>query len=179
MIVLVKRAIFAIVTVLIWSVVLLLPAQTAVADSCPPGTTENPTTGACETTGTGGNAGNSGASGTCTTVDASFLFFPTWYRGLDCDADANGNISINIGQGSDPAKTIFTIALNVVDILLRLVGILAVGFVIYGGIRDITSQGEPEKAKQALDTILKAVIGMVIAMIAAVAVSFIVSRLSA
>jgi len=43
----------------------------------------------------------------------NFLYFPTWYRGLDCEA----NGSINIGQGTDLSTTIFKIALNIIGIV--------------------------------------------------------------
>ncbi|MCL2037523.1 pilin [Candidatus Saccharibacteria bacterium] len=108
--------------------------------------------------------------------DANFFGFPTWYRGLGNvpgkgGKDGNCELQVNV--------IIFTVVLNIVDIALRIVGILAVGYVIYGGFRYVTSQGEPEETKKAQDTILKAVIGAVIAMISAIIVSFIVGRLGA
>lgn len=104
--------------------------------------------------------------------DASFLSFPTWHRGLSC---VDGKVDI---QGGAPLDLVFTIALNLLDIALRIVGIMAVGFIIYGGFRYIISRGSPEQMKQALDTVLKAVIGAVIAMVAAFIVSFLVTGLS-
>ncbi len=109
-------------------------------------------------------------------ADTSFFSFPTWYRGLEGQDDGNGGCKFNL-KDKQPGPFVFTIALNVIDMALRVVGILAVGFVIYGGFRYVTSQGEPENTKKAQDTILKAVIGAVIAMISAVVVSFIVGRL--
>lgn len=105
-------------------------------------------------------------------VDANFLSFPTWYRGLCKD----GSSDINL-DGEKIPDIIFKIALNIIDIALRAVGIMAVGFVIYGGFRYIISRGSPEEMKKALDIILKAVIGMVIAIIAATIVTFISYRL--
>jgi len=127
-------------------------------------------------TGSSGGSGGSGSAttpGECPSSDTNFLSFPTWYRGLPCDTDNNIDI-----KGGEVGPIIFTIALNIVDIALRIAGILAVGFVIWGGFQYVLARGEPEKAKQALDTILKAVIGVVIAMIAAMVVSFVVWRLS-
>jgi hypothetical protein len=169
--VLVKKAIFIIVGVLVLGIALLFPSSPAYA-ACPTGSVEDPNTGKCvldTATGSGG-----ATAGTCLASDVNFLYFPTWYRGLDCEADG----SIKIGQGTDLSTTIFTIALNIIDIALRIAGILAVGFVIWGGFQYVLARGEPEKAKQALNTILKAVIGAVIAMIAAMVVSFVVWRLS-
>lgn len=105
--------------------------------------------------------------------DSAFLSFPTWYRGL-CES---GTDAIKVDGGS-PADIVFTIALNVIDIALRIVGLLAVGYLIYGGFRYVTSRGSPDETKKAQDIILKAVIGLVIAMLSTVVISFVVSRLN-
>ena len=57
--------------------------------------------------------------------------------------------------------------------LLRVAGVAAVGFVIYGGFRYTTSQGSPEQTGAALGTILHALIGLAIAIIAATSIAFI------
>jgi len=67
--------------------------------------------------------------------------------------------------------------LAIVDILLRIVGLVSVGFVIYGGFRYITSQGEPDATKKALATVVNALIGMAIAIFAVTIVSFMGSTL--
>jgi hypothetical protein len=101
--------------------------------------------------------------GTNQTSSKNFLAFPAWYRGLDCDA-SSGNI--NLAADQEVGQIVFTIALNIVDIALRLAGVLAVGFVVWGGLRYVMARGEPDKAKQALSTILNALIGLAIAMAA-------------
>ena len=113
----------------------------------------------------------------CGDVDSNFLSFPTWSRGLNCEDLGGGKIGSIVIENDSPADIIFIVALNIVDIALRAVGIIAIGFIIYGGFRYVISRGSPEETKKAMDTILKAVIGMVIAMISAIAVSFLVSRL--
>lgn len=73
--------------------------------------------------------------------------------------------------------TVFSlIGLGVLDILLRLGALVAVGFVVYGGIQYVTSQGEPDKAKKALGTIMNALIGLAITVLAAAVVAFIGNR---
>lgn len=69
------------------------------------------------------------------------------------------------------------ILLAVVDDLLRVAGIVAVVFVIIGGFKFITSNGEPEQAASARQSITYALIGLVVALIAVVIVSFIGSTL--
>jgi hypothetical protein len=110
-------------------------------------------------------------------ADVSFFSFPTWYRGLHGTPNAQGGCDFGM-QGQEIGPIVFTVALNIIDIALRVIAILAVGFVIYGGFRYLTSQGEPQATKNALDTILKAVIGLAIAMVSAIVVTFIVGRLN-
>ncbi len=69
------------------------------------------------------------------------------------------------------------VALAIAEILLRLGGIVAFGYVIWGGIQYVTSQGEPDKTKKAKDTIMNAVIGMIIAMFATAIVSFVGNKI--
>lgn len=105
----------------------------------------------------------------------NFLNFPTWYRGLenaDCELDMDTLRDKGLG-------VVWVVVLNIIDIVLRIMGIMAVGFIIYGGYRFLTSAGSPDKAAAARDTILKAVIGLVIAIGAASIVSFLVTRLGA
>lgn len=83
-----------------------------------------------------------------------------------------------LGNGSTSSQ-LLPVFLAVADDLIRIAGLVAVAFVITGGIQFVTSQGEPEKTKQARGTIINALIGVAVAIIAAVVVSFIGSRLSA
>lgn len=117
---------------------------------------------------------NAAACANDATGVAAFLSFPSWYRGL-CDSSDPSKINL---EGMEPGMIIITIAMNIIDIALRAAAIIAVGYVIYGGFRYLISQGEPDKTKNALDTILKAVIGLAICMISAVVVSFLAGRLS-
>jgi hypothetical protein len=109
-----------------------------------------------------------------TTCTASFLGFPAWYRGLtnphpDCSIKAPGT-------GKDGLSNfIWTIVLNIIDIGLRLVGYIAVIFVLYGGFLFLTSNGDPSNAAKARKTILDAVIGIVIS-IASIAIVNLIIR---
>lgn len=87
----------------------------------------------------------------------------------------NNHTVIAIDQGN--LGVFWLIGLAIFDDLLRIAGIIAFGFVLYGGIRYITSQGEPENTRAALGTIINALIGMAIAIIAAVLVSFLANAL--
>jgi len=63
----------------------------------------------------------------------------------------------------------------VVNILLYILGAIAVLMIVIGGIRYTTSNGDSGSVKSAKDTILYAVVGLVIAIMAYAIVNFVVS----
>lgn len=63
---------------------------------------------------------------------------------------------------------------NVVNVLLFLLGAIAVIMIIIGGIRYATSNGDSGAIKGAKDTILYAVIGLIVAILAYAIVNFVV-----
>lgn len=100
------------------------------------------------------------------------LTFPAWYRGLvnnKCDITYPGS-GKNAPSLSD---FIWKIALNVIEIMLQLVGYLAVGFIIVGGFRYLTSTGSPDGMAAAQKTILNAIIGLVISLFSVAVVNVI------
>lgn len=104
---------------------------------------------------------------------ASFFEFPHWYEYLhEGTLDAFNKCVPKISNINDT----WLIVLAGIDILLRLAGLVAFGAVLYGGIRYLTSQGEPDKTKQAKDTIINGLIGAVIAILAASTVRFVAGR---
>lgn len=107
---------------------------------------------------------------------SSFFSFPVWYKYLDV-GELNGDPCAFKGPSDsngefDWSRAIPRVGLAIVEILLRIAGLVAVAFVIYGGFRYTTSQGEPENLKQAQGTIINALVGLVIAMLATGIVSF-------
>lgn len=116
-------------------------------------------------------------------VTDTFFTFPTWYKYLESAGYLKESTASKTCELYLPGQfdwNVFTlIGLGVLDILIRLAGLIAVGFVIYGGILYVTSRGEPDKAKKAMSTILNALIGLAIAVVAAAFVSFLAGRLSA
>jgi len=85
-----------------------------------------------------------------------------------CDINTNFTFISSSGSGGD----LPLIGLAMVDDLLRIAAIVAVAFVIYGAIQYIASQGNPEHTARAQSTVLNALIGLAIAMVAVVFVSF-------
>lgn len=82
-----------------------------------------------------------------------------------CSGGACGNSSIN---------TIFG---EVANILVFLVGAVAVIFIIIGGLRYVTSNGDSKQTEAAKNTILYAVIGLIVAIASYAIVNFVVTQI--
>lgn len=98
----------------------------------------------------------------------SFLGFKPWFDGL-CDAD--NNIQAPDKDEDEITRFIWMIILNVMFDLSLAVGYLALGFVIYGGYLYIMSQGDPGKVGKGKKTLMSAITGTIIALLASVAVN--------
>ncbi len=103
----------------------------------------------------------------CDKVATSFLGFPTWYKYLTFDASKDCEITFDVKE--DVPK----LALALFEIILRVGGLVAVAFIIIGGFRYLTSQGEPDALKGARTTIINALIGLVITLSATIIVNLI------
>jgi hypothetical protein len=67
-------------------------------------------------------------------------------------------------------------AQTVISVLLIAIGIVSVIMIIIGGIRYTLSNGDASQIKSAKDTILYAIIGLIVAMLAYSIVNFVVGR---
>lgn len=63
----------------------------------------------------------------------------------------------------------------VINLLLFVIGLISVIMIIIGGIRYTTSNGDSQQTKAAKDTILYAVVGLIIAIMAYAIVNWVVS----
>lgn len=115
------------------------------------------------------------SAATCNPTDPAekpgyFLGLPHWYEYLPGQRDdLSGKCIPTIHSLND----FWAIGLAIIDILLRIGGMVAVVYVIYGGFLYMTSQGEPDRTAAARNTILNAVIGIIIVIIAIVTVNFV------
>ncbi|MBQ3469466.1 hypothetical protein IJH16_00615 [Candidatus Saccharibacteria bacterium] len=64
---------------------------------------------------------------------------------------------------------------NIIYWVLGTAGLVAVGVIIYGGVKYLTSQGAPEKTKQASQIIAYAVIGLVVVGLAMAITTFVLT----
>lgn len=79
-------------------------------------------------------------------------------------------------QNKTPQQRINDIVTVVVNIFSLVVGIVAVIMIIIGGFRYITSGGDSGKVNSAKDTILYAIIGLVVVALAQFLVRFVLAR---
>jgi hypothetical protein len=101
------------------------------------------------------------------------------------NSSVNACKGANIGSGQAcpqdlPANGVNALTLKIgviVNLLLYIAGAIAVLVIIYGGIRYITSTGDATRIKQAKDTVLYAVVGLIVAILAYAIVNTVVFQL--
>lgn len=76
------------------------------------------------------------------------------------------------GCGDDGSTPIFR---TITNVLLFIIGAVSVIMLIIGGIRYTTSQGDQGAVQSAKNTILYAIVGIVVALLAYAAVNFVIS----
>lgn len=144
------------------------------------------------------NAAGDQALANANSCKKDFFGLEPWYQYIGVELVPNGASSPPYGscqikcfnvfdqgkQVGEPTNTcgqtksdIPLILLAVVDDLLRIAGIAAVAFVIYGAFEYIGSQGNSEVTARAQSIVINALIGLAVAMIAVVAVNFIGNKL--
>jgi len=108
------------------------------------------------------------------TCSKTFFGIPPWYQYLDKAGKINHTTCQieNIKLPGD-LSDLTLIVLGIIDILLRLAGMIAVGYVIWGGIQFVTSEGAPDRTKKAQGTIINALIGLAIAIVSIAVVAFV------
>ena len=121
-------------------------------------------------------AASGGSSSCAINQGGSFFEFPKWYKYLQGQDDGNGGCSPALHGLSD----IWLIVFAIIEILLRVAILLAIVYVLIGGVSFITSRGDGNSGKinKARNTIVDALVGLLIAIAASAAVSFIAGRFS-
>ena len=101
-----------------------------------------------------------------------FFIFDPWWKYLDVTRD-NGICNVKFDFPYD----LTLVGLAVLDDMLKAVGLVAAGALIWGGIQYTTSQGEPDGIKRAQETVINALIGVVLALVAIPIVAFLGAKL--
>jgi len=96
---------------------------------------------------------------------------PTYAVNVFSQCGSNSSSAVCKSTGDNFSSMIKT----VINILLYVLGMVAVIMIVIGGIRYTTSNGDASAVKSAKDTILYSVIGLVVAIMAYSIVNFVVS----
>lgn len=98
----------------------------------------------------------------------NILGLPTWYKYLEGEA-----IGTKCAVVFAFPQDIGAILLAITEILLRIGVYVAIAMVVWGGFQYQLSQGQPDKTKSARSTIINALVGVVIAVLATAIVNLI------
>ena len=94
------------------------------------------------------------------------------------DADGKDNTNCNKGGKVDETQLNGLVA-KVINIITVIVGIVAVVMIIVGGFKYITSGGDSNKVGSAKNTILYAIIGLIVVALAQFIVKFVLNKTKA
>ena len=100
--------------------------------------------------------------------ESGILGFPAWFKGVPCTPPSATGSTWTVDM-SGGMNSVWIVVMNVVQWIIVGAGYVSLYFVIWGGFKFITSQGEPDRIKSSRETIANAVIGLVI-VLAAVAI---------
>lgn len=93
---------------------------------------------------------------------------------VDVLQQCNSQSKVCKGTGTN---SLYKLIQNVINLLLMIIGIIAVIMIIIGGIRYVTSGGDAGQTKMAKDTILYAIVGLVVAIMSYALVNWVIGQL--
>ncbi len=91
-----------------------------------------------------------------------------------CQSGASAEIKAAAGCNAANASQLPNLIQGILNTIIGICGLIAVIFIIIGGVNYMTSTGDPGKVKKAKDTILYAVLGLIIAVLAFTIVNFVI-----
>ena len=110
-----------------------------------------------------------------TTLTIGFVMTPAYAATCTSPKDCV-NQGLSSAGGSNAKTDIGPFIKTIVNVLLFILGAVAVVMIVIGGIRYATSQGESSAISGAKNTILYSVIGLVVANMAYAIVNFVISN---
>lgn len=94
-----------------------------------------------------------------------------------CSSSASAEVKRAAGCSGTSQNGLFNVIQAILNTIISIAGIVAVIFIIVGGVQYMTSSGDAGKAKKAKDTILYAVIGLVVCALAFAIVNFVLATI--
>ena len=119
--------------------------------------------------GSGGGSGTGGGGTAATCSNDTFLGLRAWWAGLPKDDKCN----IKVEDKDALSGVIWGVVANVLFSLFVVVGYLAIGFIMFGGYTYLLARGDPGKIEKGKKTLVSAVTGLIIALLASLIVAFI------
>ena len=97
-----------------------------------------------------------------------------------CEEDdiSGSEVCRDANQGETESNPVILILKNVTQLIAFLIGGISVIMIIVAGFRLITSSGNPDAVQQARNTIIYALIGVAVALLAQAVVIFVLNRLT-
>jgi len=89
-----------------------------------------------------------------------------------CSSGGGGTVCDAAGSGTDTLDTLWQ---NITQILLYLIGIIAVIMIIIGAIKYVTANGDQSQLTSAKNTILYSIVGLILAIAAGPIIGFVLS----
>lgn len=99
----------------------------------------------------------------------SLFGFPVWFKYLSTEPP-------NCAPRLSGINDVWMIGLAAIEILLRVIIIVAIIFIMYAGIQYSNSGANVDKMTRAKNTLIDALAGVIIAIVATAAVSFVAGR---
>ncbi len=113
-----------------------------------------------------------GAIATVSPANAATIYCPDGTVSTTGDLSGCANIS-----GGNNTNDLMTTLNTVINVIVGMVGFVAVVMIIMGGISFATSQGDAGKTTKARNTILYGVVGLVVSLLAFAVVNFVLTNL--
>ena len=86
--------------------------------------------------------------------------------------------ALGCGKGNNETKTKFSgLVINILNGIIAVSGLIAVIYVVIGGVNYMTSAGDSSKTQKARNTILYALIGLVVCVLAFAIVNYVIKNI--
>lgn len=79
-------------------------------------------------------------------------------------------------EGISSNSNLMSTLTTIINVVIGVVGFIAVAMIVMGGISYATSQGDAAKTKKAMNTVLYGVVGLVVALLAFAIVNFVLGN---
>lgn len=90
---------------------------------------------------------------------------------------SNGENVTSAKDCRPPELDVDSMVVRILNAAYAFAGLIAVGFIIYGGITYTTSTGDPAKVKKASSTLLYSIIGLIVVLLAAAITNFVLGAI--